>query len=90
MELTMDKKHAYLFCKFLEVERIKIDEDKWYEGEKISADPGQEFIIDWIQRNAANWRQEWEASVCQHCKNWKTCGLNVKVCCENFEPDPNE
>jgi hypothetical protein len=86
----MDKKQAYLFCKFLETEMKKIDLDKWYEGEKINKDPGQSYIVEWIKLNAANWRKEWEESLCQHCNNWKTCGYLLTKECKIFEFDKHE
>jgi len=86
----MDKRHAYLFVKFLETEMKKIDEDKFFEGLRISADPGQSFIVDWINRNAKNWREEWESSCCQHCVFWKVCGHRVLQKCKEFKLDPKE
>ena len=80
----MNGKKAYAFCKFLQVETKKIDEDKWYEGLRRNNDPGQDFIIDWINRNAKNWRDEWENSKCQHCKHWKICGHEVRRECKDF------
>lgn len=86
----MDKKKAYLFCKFLKSEMKKIDEDKWYEGERTCRDPGQEYIIDWINRNAKEWRDGWEKSVCQHCTSWFECGHNLKKDCERYTFDEKE
>ena len=86
----MDKKRAYLFCKFLHTEMKTIDEAKWYYGEKIKRDPGQEYIVDWINRNAKEWREKWEASVCQHCISWMECGEKLKINCDNFVFDENE
>lgn len=83
-------KQTYLFCKFLQVEIHKIDEDKWYEGERKCCDPGQEFIFDWIRKNAANWRKEWFTSKCQHCKFWKVCGHQVRKVCTDYEFDSTE
>lgn len=86
----MYQKSTYLFCKFLHTEMKKIDEDKWYHGLIISADPGESFVIDWVQRNASNWRKEWEDSACQHCKHWKICGHRVRKYCNDFEFDEEE
>ena len=86
----MKGKEAYLFCKFLQTEMKKIDEDKWYEGERRHNDPGQEFIVDWINRNAKNWRKEWEVSLCQHCQHWKVCGHKVISQCRDFQFDKEE
>lgn len=84
------RKEAYLFCKFLQVEIRKIDEDKWYEGTRRNCDPGNEFILDWIKRNGSNWRIEWDLSKCQHCNFWRVCGHLVKQDCIDFEPDKDE
>jgi len=86
----MDKKTAYLFCKFLQVEMKKIDEDKYFQGIRIQCDPGQEYIVDWINRNAKKWREEWESSCCQHCQHWLECGHQVKKDCVNFGFDEKE
>lgn len=86
----MDKKHAYLFCKFIETEIKKINRDKYFEGIRIKDDPGQKYVIDWIKRNAVKWRIAWEASCCQHCVNWQSCGLSVKKKCKNFKYDNKE
>jgi len=86
----MDKRHAYLFCKFVKTELKKIDLDKYYEGMRIKDDPGQKFILDWINRNAKNWREEWESSCCQHCKHWFICGQEVRQDCKDYEFDNRE
>ena len=86
----MDKKKAYLFCKYLKSEMKKIDEDKWYEGERIRRDPGQEYIIDWINRNAKEWKEKWEKSKCQHCSFWLECGHKLKTDCDRFQFDEKE
>jgi hypothetical protein len=46
------------FQKFLEKQRKKIDEDKWNEGVRICHDPGQEFVSDWIKKNAKRFRKD--------------------------------
>lgn len=86
-ESPMDKKRAHWFCKFLDVEMRKIDEDKFFEGCRRQCDPGSAFVIDWIKRNAESWRNEWNHSKCQHCNHWKVCGHLVKEECESFEID---
>ena len=68
----------------------KIDEDKYFQGMRISADPGQSYIVDWINRNAKSWRLEWDSSICQHCSFWRVCGHLVKLECEDFEFDKEE
>ena len=86
----MDKKKAYLFSKYLHAEMNKINEDKWYEGEHIGRDPGTNYIVDWVNKNAANWRTSWEKSKCQHCSWWRQCGHSLKEQCDKFILDPIE
>jgi len=85
----MDKK-TYSFKKFIESEIHKINEDKFYEGERISADPGEPFVQEWVKRNSLNWRNEWETSVCQYCIHWKICGHKVLKNCYEFKKDEGE
>lgn len=86
-QIRMDHKEQYSFYKFMEIETRKIDQDKWIEGQKLHKDPGQDFIIDWIMRNAANWRNEWDQSKCKDCVNWKMCGHLVLQECSAFSLD---
>ena len=37
-----------------------IDEAKWLEGCKIGRDPGDNFILDWISKNAEGFRTNWK------------------------------
>jgi len=37
-----------------------MEKEKWYEGEKIKNDPGQEFLRKWIEHSASEFRKEWE------------------------------
>jgi hypothetical protein len=68
----------------------KIDLDKFYEGIRIKDDPGQFFVVNWINLNAKNFRESWENSCCQHCKNWFRCGHEVKKECQDYEYDKEE
>ena len=45
--------------KFLQKQKEKIERDKWYEGIKLGHDPGQQFIMDWINKNAKRFRKEY-------------------------------
>ena len=83
----MNKKEFYLFRKFIESERKKIDEDKYFQGILIKRDPGEVYIAEWIDKNAKKWREEWEKSKCQHCLHWKLCGYHIKTECNDFEFD---
>lgn len=80
----MDEKYNIAFSKFIHTEMRQIDIEKWTYGERIQMDPGQEYIIEWINQNAALYRQLWNNSKCQTCESWKNCGHLVKADCENY------
>jgi len=86
----MNKRETYLFYKFIEVERKKIEIDKWIEGQNMHCDPGEQYINDWVRRNAENWRNEWNNSKCKTCLFWMNCGYNLKCECDNYDKDANE
>jgi hypothetical protein len=78
------EKYISMFMQFIESERIKIDIDKWKKGEEIKKDPGQEYIIEWIEKNAAWFRDAWENSKCKFCKHVLWCGYKVEKECSGF------
>ena len=82
-----ENKRLESFNKFIHAEQIRIDEAKWYEGEKIHNDPGDIYIFNWIQQNAVWFRELWDKSNCKICKNWKRCGHEVKLECNKFEKE---
>ncbi len=68
-------------CIKVQIEKINID--KWNEGCRIMQDPGKEYIIRWIEQNAAWFREAWNQSCCQTCAYWLRCGYKVdKECAE--------
>jgi hypothetical protein len=38
-----------------------IDEAKWLEGCRTNKDPGNEFVAQWVQTNAAEFRKIWNS-----------------------------
>lgn len=48
------------FRAFLSAQKAEMDLAKWYEGERIHADPGTEFLQWWIRTSAAKFRADWE------------------------------
>lgn len=69
---------------FIITEIKKIEIDKWIEGMKTSADPGNEFVLDWIERNAQCFRRAWDISKCKDCTQCEDCGYNLLSACNNF------
>ena len=70
--------------KYLSAQRKKIEVDKWCEGCRIEHDPGQDYILEWIFKNAAWFRGAWETSLCQSCKLSSKCGFRVRKECNEY------
>ena len=66
-----------------EVQAIQIA--KWLEGERLNKDPGDDFIPQWIQKHAKEFRQKWKESKCQYCS--KKCRYKNISKCSNFKLD---
>jgi len=63
----------------------KIEIDKWEEGLRIHSDPGEQYVLEWVERNAPWFRDAWEKSCCQYCNHCVACGYSVKTECGEFE-----
>lgn len=70
--------------KFLEVQIHKLDIDKWCEGYKLNNDPGDGYLINWINKNAEWFRNAWNESSCKKCVKYKNCGYEVKQFCNQL------
>jgi len=67
-----------------EVEAIEIA--KWLAGEQLKDDPGDEFVSQWIQKHAKEFKQKWKESKCQYCSREECRYKNVPKC-SNFKPN---
>ena len=47
---------------FMTIQRKRIEIDKWLEGCRINGDPGADYILEWIENHAAEFREAWERS----------------------------
>lgn len=47
------------FQQYMKDQIHTIEESKWYEGERIGRDPGQQYVMEWIQSNSIHYRVEW-------------------------------
>ena len=72
--------------KFIDIEIQHINDEKYFEGERIKTDPGERFISDWVFHHAKDYRDAWEKSKCSSCLYWKLCGKEVKIFCERYKP----
>ena len=73
-----------MFKRFIEAQKHRIEFEKWLEGEKLKKDPGDEYILEWIVKNAPDFRKQWEESDCAECIKWRDCGYLVKKECLDF------
>lgn len=71
--------------KFMRAQRKKIEVDKWCEGCSINQDPGQNYILEWIQRNGHWFRKAWDKSLCKNCLLSDECGFKVRSCCDYYK-----
>ena len=65
-----------MFRKYLEKQIAKINEEKWYEGERIKCDPGQEFVIKWIAKNAKKFRKDFTLEELEQALKDINCMIN--------------
>ncbi|MDO8640881.1 MAG: hypothetical protein Q7R33_05005 [Nitrosarchaeum sp.] len=79
--MTLKDKHDYE--KFIKAQIKAIDESKWYEGERINSDPGQQYIQNWIKKNAKQFKIAWMKSKCRSCK--KDCQHKVLKNCKKYK-----
>jgi hypothetical protein len=71
---------------FIDAQTKAIEVSKWLEGERINADPGQQHVLFWVHKNAKNYAQAWQISLCKACKNAHCRYKNVDDCNE-YSPD---
>jgi len=73
--------------KFMQIQRKKIEVDKWNEGCRIQTDPGHKYVLSWVETKADWFRAAWENSRCKDCILCEQCGYFVLNDCERFEPN---
>jgi len=73
--------------KFLFAQKKKIEIDKWFKGIHLKTDPGQEYVLHWINENAAWFRDAWLKSRCKSCCKSHDCGHEVLEACDDYKED---
>jgi hypothetical protein len=72
-------------CKrFIDAERRAIEHAKYLEGCKTGKDPGNDFVLLWVDKYASDFRARWEHSACKSCA--EKCSHEVKAFCERYRP----
>jgi hypothetical protein len=72
------------FKAFMLSEMHAIDIAKWLEGCEHNYDPGENFVLKWIEENAKDYREKWFASVCCTCDKSEDCGYRCLTECEYY------
>jgi len=67
-------------------QKKKIEIEKWYEGERLQSDPGNDFILWWIFHYGSWFRRAWKKSLCCNCSLAEQCGYEVRQECKRFVP----
>jgi len=70
---------------YLRAQKKKIEIDKWCEGCNTTRDPGQDYVMLWIDQNGAWFRQAWDNSLCKSCQHSQKCGNNVLQMCDGYK-----
>lgn len=73
------------FENFLKAQIKYFEESKWYEGEKRKSDPGEEYLMNQITKEAENFRMRWQRSQCKDCRCGGKCGNLLKTRCPEFK-----
>jgi len=71
----------------MQVERHKIELDKWFEGERRNSDPGESYILSWINEKGSLFHEEFSSSDCRTCQKSNVCNDVCKFDCSNYIPD---
>jgi hypothetical protein len=69
--------------RFIKAERMFIEKAKYLEGLHLLKDPGNKFVIEWVQKFAEQFREKWHNSVCKDCA--EGCAHECRSFCERFQ-----
>lgn len=73
------------FKNFLKAEHKFLEESKYYKGIELNKDPGEDYVIECVNKKAKKFREMWNLSVCKDCKCAGECGNNLRLDCNNFK-----
>lgn len=73
------------FKNFLNAEQKFIEESKYFKGVHLNKDPGNEYIMECVDKKAKTFRDMWNLSICKDCCKAGECGNNLRIDCNNFK-----
>jgi len=79
------EKKCRAFQNFLKAQVHYVEEAKYFEGINKNYDPGEKYILDWINSQASIFREQWNASKCKMCTSGGECGDLLKKFCEGYK-----
>ena len=65
----------------------KIELEKWLEGTRIKNDPGDLYVMHWIEENSQKFRTAWGCSLCRTCTKASECGFKTMPECSSHVAD---
>jgi len=79
----------YYFRKmFIQLKKISID--KWCEGVRIKNDPGEMYVLKWVEENSKEFSEKWDRSCCKTCKFLEDCGIELKEKCNRYSEEKGD
>lgn len=75
------------FQKYISAQVSRIDIEKWLEGCNKGYDPGEEYVLAWIETQGKHFREAWDSSSCKRCLN--NCRHLTKQKCSEFIEELN-
>lgn len=67
--------------KFIKAQFKKMETDKWDEGVRTKRDPGENYVIHWIELHADEFRKRWANCQCRTCSKVFDCGFKEATDC---------
>lgn len=74
-----------IFNNFLKAQVKYMNDAKYYEGINTHHDPGQEYVLKFVEEKAQFFRECWDKSICCKCLNGSQCGDLLKQQCDKFK-----
>jgi len=71
----------------MRVQLKKIMTDKWRSYLKTKLDPGDGFILKWINKNSSEFSKKWEKSLCKTCVSVDGCGYKLLEKCDFYSKE---
>ena len=75
------------FIRRMNAQVQKMMVDKYDEGIRMHADPGEPFLLMWPFSGGISFSQRWKNCLCRTCVSFVTCGFKTASECRHYEFD---